>query len=117
MGEFGKVEWGMGCFCRFKPHLICNEKGFDESLGQVIQRRQAIIVTANDELTDIAQMEYFRHRCFDNFIVNTLGAIAAYGVFSKKLCIRIQRAWDKSLLYSKFGPTIFIIDQNTSNSR
>ena len=35
--------------------------------------------------------------CFDNFIVNMLGAIAAYCMFPKKPCINVQRAVDTQL--------------------
>ncbi|EKX92308.1 hypothetical protein HMPREF9999_00714 [Alloprevotella sp. oral taxon 473 str. F0040] len=42
-------------------------------------------------------MEHSRHRCFDNFIVNLLGAIAAYCPFPKKPCINAQRAIDTQL--------------------
>ena len=38
-----------------------------------------------------------RHKCFDNFIVNLLGAIAAYCLFPKKPCINIQRNIDTQL--------------------
>ena len=49
-------------------------------------RKQAIIETVNDELKNIAQVEYSRHRIFDNYIVNLLGAIATYCYFPKKPC-------------------------------
>jgi len=49
------------------------------------------IETVNDELKNIAQVECSRHRCFDNFIVNSLGAIVAYWLSPKKLRINIQR--------------------------
>ena len=51
----------------------------------------------NDELKNIAQVEHSRHRCFDNFIVNLLGAIAAYCLFPKKPCINVQRTIDTQL--------------------
>lgn len=57
----------------------------------------AIIETVNDELKNIAQVEYSRHRSFDNFIVNTLGVLAAYCCFPKKPCIRAERAFDTQL--------------------
>ena len=41
--------------------------------------------------------ERFRHRCFDNFIVSMLGAIAAYCNFPKKPCINLQRTLDTQL--------------------
>ncbi|MBF1416484.1 hypothetical protein [Prevotella histicola] len=49
------------------------------------------IETVNDELKNIAQVECSRHRCFDNFIVNSLGTIAAYWLSPKKSRINIQR--------------------------
>ena len=52
---------------------------------------RCFIETVNDELKNIAQVEHSRHRCFDNFIVNLLGAIAAYCLFPKKPCINVQR--------------------------
>ena len=45
---------------------------------RLLLRKRAIIETVNDELKNIAQVEHSRHRSFDNFIVNTLGALAAY---------------------------------------
>ena len=49
------------------------------------------IETVNDELKNIAQVECSRHRCFDDFIVNSLGAIAAYCLSPKKLRSNVQR--------------------------
>lgn len=60
-------------------------------------RKRAIIEIVNDELKNIAQVEHSRHRSFDNFIVNMLGAIAAYCMFPKKTCINLQRTIDKQL--------------------
>ena len=56
-----------------------------------------IIETVNDELKNIVQVEHSRHRCFDNFIVNMPGAIAAYCMFPKKTCINVQRTLDTQL--------------------
>ena len=65
---------------------------------RLLLRKRAIIETVNDELKNIAQVEYSRHRCFDNFIVNLLGAIAAYCLFPKKPCINnVQRTMDTQL--------------------
>ena len=51
--------------------------------------KRAIIETINDELKNIAQVEHSRHRSFDNFIVNTLGSLAAYCFFPKKPTIAV----------------------------
>ena len=78
--------------------LKSNMKGALMSVSdKLLLRKRAIIETANDELKNIAQIEHSRHRCFDNFIVNILGAIAAYCMFPKKPCINAQRTMDTQL--------------------
>ena len=52
------------------------------------------IETVNDGLKNIVRMEHSRHRCFDYFIVNLFGAIAAYYLFPKKPYINVQRTID-----------------------
>ena len=64
---------------------------------RLLLRKRAIIETVNDELKNIAQVEHSGHRCFDNFIVNLLGVIAAYCLFPKKPRINVQRAIDTQL--------------------
>ena len=64
---------------------------------RLLLRKRAIVETVNDELKNIVQVEHSRHRCFDNFIVNLLGAIAAYCLFPKKPCINLNRALDTQL--------------------
>ena len=64
---------------------------------RLLLRKRAIIETVNDELKHSAQVEHSGHRCFDNFIVNLLGAIAAYCLFPKKPCINVQRTIDTQL--------------------
>ncbi len=81
-------------------HLLkSNMKGALISVSdRLLLRKRAIIETVNDELKNIAQVEHSRHRCFDNFIVNLLGAIAAYCLFPKKPCINnVQRTMDTQL--------------------
>jgi len=52
-----------------------NMKGALMSVSdKLLLRKRTIIETVNDELTNMAQVEHFRHRCFDNFVVNVLGA-------------------------------------------
>src|SRR5574344_943360 len=64
---------------------------------KLLLRKRAIIETINDELKNIAQVEHSRHRSFDNFIVNTLGALAAYCLFPKKPTINVERTIDRQL--------------------
>ena len=72
-------------------------KGALMSVSDKLLPRRAIIETVNDELENIAQVERSRHRRFDNFIVNLLGAIAAYCLFPKKPCINLNRTLDTQL--------------------
>ena len=72
--------------------LKTNRKGALMSVSdRLLLRKRAIIETVNDELKNIAQVEHSRYRCFDNFIVNLLGAITAYCLFPKKPYINVQR--------------------------
>lgn len=78
--------------------LKSNMKGVLMSVSdRLLLRKRAIIETVNDELKNIAQVEHSRHRSFDNFIVNILGAIAAYCMFPKKPCVNVQRTLDTQL--------------------
>ena len=56
---------------------------------KILLRKRALVETVNDELKDIAQIEHFWHRSFNNFIANSLSAIAAYCFFEKKPAIDI----------------------------
>ena len=64
---------------------------------KLLLSKRTIIETVNDELRNISQVEHSRHRTFDNFIVNLLGAIAAYCCFPKKPCINVTRTIDIQL--------------------
>ena len=78
--------------------LKSNMKGALMSVSdRLLLRKRAIIETVNDELKNIAQVEHSRHRSFDNFIVNLLGAISAYCFFPKKPCICVERTVDNQL--------------------
>jgi len=78
--------------------LKSNMKGAMMSVSdKVLLRKRAIIETVNDELKNIAQVEHSRHRSFDNFVVNMLGAIAAYCLFPKKPCINVVKTIDTQL--------------------
>ena len=75
---------------------------------KLLLRKRAIIETVNDEIKNIAQVEHSRHRSFDNFIVNLLGAIAAYCCFPKKPCINVKRTLDThSLCFGFVELTLF----------
>ena len=78
--------------------LKSNMKGALMTMSdRLLTRKRAIIETVNDELKNIAQVEHSRHRSFDNFMVNLLGALAAYCFFPKKPCIACERVIDNQL--------------------
>ena len=78
--------------------LKSNMKGALMSVSdRLLLRKRAIIETVNDELKNIAQVEHSRHRSFDNFIVNLLGAISTSCFFPKKPCICVERTVDNQL--------------------
>lgn len=61
-----------------------------EMKDKILLRKRSVIETVNDELKNICQIEHSRHRSFDNFISNTLSAIAAYSFFPKKPSIKYE---------------------------
>lgn len=75
-----------------------NMKGALVSVSdRILLRKRAIIECLNDELKNMAQIEHSRHRCLENFLSNTFGAIAAYCFFPKKPCINLERVIDNQL--------------------
>ena len=64
---------------------------------KICLRKRALIETANDELKNIAKIEYSRHRSFSNFIANVLSVIAAYCFFEKKPAIDVEFVNDGQL--------------------
>lgn len=51
---------------------------------KVLLRKRSVIETVNDELKNICQVEHTRHRSISGFLLNIMGAIAAYSFFPKK---------------------------------
>ena len=109
---YGKLVGDKGYICRnlferlfvdgiqLITKLKNNMKGDMVSVSdKLLLRKRAIIETVNDEHKNIAQVEYSRHRCSDNFIVNILGALAAYCCFTKKPCINMQRDVETQLAF------------------
>ena len=66
---------------------------------KICLRKRALIESVNDELKNIAQIEHSRHRSFNNFIANTLSAIAAYCFFEKKPAIDLEFINDGQLFF------------------
>ena len=57
---------------------------------KILLRKRAIIETVNDELKNMCQVEHTRHRSINGFLLNILGALAAYSFFPKKPSINID---------------------------
>lgn len=55
---------------------------------KLLLRKRSVIETVNDELKNICQVEHTRHRSINGFILNIMGAIAAYSFFNKKPSIK-----------------------------
>ena len=55
---------------------------------KLLLRKRSVIETVNDELKNICQVEHTRHRSVAGFILNVMGAIAAYSFFPKKPSIK-----------------------------
>ena len=86
-----KVYIGQALFENLFLNGIHNMRNSLMSIAdRILLRKRALIETANDELKNIAQIEYSRHRSFSNVIANSLFAIAAYCFFEKKPAIFIN---------------------------
>lgn len=57
---------------------------------KILLRKRVLIETVNDQLKNISQLEHSRHRGIGNFLVNVLGAIAAYMRQPKKPRIKLD---------------------------
>jgi hypothetical protein len=88
-------EDGIQLFTRLKKNM----KGHIMELqDKILLRKRAIIETINDELKNLCQIEHSRHRSVNNFVINILGALAAYSFFPKKPALNIQKVKSNQLL-------------------
>jgi hypothetical protein len=55
---------------------------------KLLLRKRSVIETVNDELKNICQVEHTRHRSINGFLINIMGAIAAFSFFPKKPSIK-----------------------------
>ena len=55
-----------------------------EMEDKILLRKLAVIESVNDYLKNMCQVEHTRHRSPVNFVVNLLGALAAYSFFPSK---------------------------------
>jgi len=68
-------------------------------IDKLLLRKRALIETVNDQLKNISQIEHTRHRSVWNFMVNILGALAAYALQPKKPSLNLA-ANEKKLMTS-----------------
>ncbi len=66
-------------------------------IDKLLLRKRALIETVNDQLKNISQIEHTRHRSIWNFMVNILGALAAYAMQPKKPSLNLA-ANEKKLM-------------------
>lgn len=90
--------FGNGIQMLTKPRK--NMKGYNlTNQEKILLRKRAIIECVNDELKNICKLQHTRHRSIDNFLMNLMGALAAYHFFTKKPSLNIQfDPFDKQLL-------------------
>lgn len=65
---------------------------------KLLLRKRAIIETVNDQLKNISQIEHTRHRSSQNFLINLLSGIAAYGLQPKKPSLKLDQLENSFLL-------------------
>lgn len=61
-------------------------------IDKILLRKRALIETVNDQLKNVSQIEHSRHRSVWNFLVNILGALAAYALQPKKPSLHLRDA-------------------------
>ena len=69
---------------------------------KLLLRKRSVIETVNDELKNVCQIEHTRHRSISGFILNIMGAIAAYSFFPKKPSIKKDIQETNPLLLQSF---------------
>jgi len=52
--------------------------------------KRTIIETVNDQLKFICQIEYNRHRSFENFLTDLISGLIAYSLLEKKPLLKLD---------------------------
>jgi hypothetical protein len=81
--------WGNGIQMVAKPKKNMKNVNLSQE-DKIMLRKRAIIECVNDELKNICKLQHTRHRSVHNFLLNILGALAAYSFFPKKPSLNIQ---------------------------
>lgn len=81
--------WGNGIQMITKPRKNMKNVNLAQE-DKILLRKRAIIECVNDELKNICKLQHTRHRSVNNFLINTMGVIAAYSFFPKKPSLNIK---------------------------
>jgi hypothetical protein len=84
--------FGNGIQLITKPRKNMKDVNISQA-DQILLRHRALIESINDELKNICKIDHTRHRSVNNFLINILGALAAYSSFPKKPSLNIK--WEK----------------------
>ena len=61
-------------------------------MDKVLTRKRSLIETINDQLKNISQIEYPRHRSFTNFLINLISGLIAYALQPSKPALNLSPA-------------------------
>jgi len=89
-------ERGLQLFTTIKSNMKQKLMSIRDKL---LLRKRSIIETVNDQLKNISQIEYTRHRSPQNFLINLLSGIVAYGLQPKKPSLKFDQLENSVLLY------------------
>ena len=84
-----------------KKKVLSNEE-------KLLLRKRSVIETVNDELKNICQVEHTRHRSISGFLLNIMGAIAAYSFFPKKPSIKNDIEEKNPKLYKDLSKQLYL---------
>jgi hypothetical protein len=76
---------------------------------KLLLRKRSVIETVNDELKNICQVEHTRHRSISGFLINIMGAIAAYSFFPKKPSIKRDIEETNPQLIKAFNQQLYLV--------
>lgn len=88
--------WGNGIQMIAKPRK--NMQSNLSETDKILLRKRALIECVNDELKNICKLQHTRHRSVNNFLINTISALAAYSFFPKKPSLNIKFQHSNQLL-------------------
>lgn len=76
---------------------------------KLLLRKRSVIETVNDELKNLCQIEHTRHRSISGFLLNIMGAIAAYSFFPKKPSIKMDIQETNPKLIEQFEKQLLLV--------